>query len=80
MLRYKNIQSNGNENNSLHSLPASRDSQFNSALVLPGSTRGLMGRGSSLDVADYGLKSNYVSARGSAKKLTPIDKSYGTIE
>ena len=71
MLKYKNVQSS-NDNRSMHSLPASRDSQFNSALHLPGHTRGL--------ASD--MKGQYTSARGSASRLAPIDKTYGlnTIE
>ena len=81
MLRYKNIQSGG-DTRSLYSLPVSRDSQFNSALVLPGPTKGLVGAGSNTDLVEYGVKQNYISARGSSKKLTPLDKNYGmaTIE
>ena len=54
MLRYKNFH-NGTDNRSLHSLPASRDSQFNSALNLPGPTKGL---GSNADLKGYGVKPN----------------------
>ena len=83
MLKYKNIQvGGGNQHRSLSSLKASRDSQYNSALQLPGpgTTRADVQKN---ELTEFGVKkSNYISARGSAKKLVPIEKQYGlnTIE